>query len=244
MSKTLTKEEFIQRAILIHNNKFNYDNVIYINYQTKVKIICPIHDEFEQIPASHLQGIGCKKCGVEKRVNQSKMSAKDFISKSNILHDNSYNYSLVEYKNSHSKISIICKKCNNIFKQAPYSHLNKHGCPKCNFENFIGWSKTKWITFCNLKNNIPVVYIIRCYNHNEEFIKIGRTSRSVRKRFKNKQAIPYSYEIIKEIKGSPDFVWDKEVELHRLYKEYKYKPLISFGGETECFNISIIKDFI
>ena len=52
--------------------------------------------------------------------------------------------------------------------------------------------------------------------------------------------MPYSYEIIKEIKGSSDFVYDKEKELHMLYETYKYKPLISFGGETECFDISIL----
>jgi len=56
--------------------------------------------------------------------------------------------------------------------------------------------------------------------------------------------MPYEYEVIKEIKGSPGFIFDKEVKLHRLYKEYKYKPLIHFGGETECFNISILKDFV
>lgn len=56
--------------------------------------------------------------------------------------------------------------------------------------------------------------------------------------------MPYSYEVIKEIKGSSDFIWDKEVELHRIYKKFKYKPSIYFAGCTECFNISILQDIL
>ena len=47
--KKLTKEEFIQRALLIHNNKYLYDKVNYINTQTKVIITCPIHGDFENL---------------------------------------------------------------------------------------------------------------------------------------------------------------------------------------------------
>ena len=56
--------------------------------------------------------------------------------------------------------------------------------------------------------------------------------------------MPYSYEVIKEIKGSPDFIFDKENELQKLYKEFKYRPLIRFDGITECFNMSILQDIL
>ena len=52
--------------------------------------------------------------------------------------------------------------------------------------------------------------------------------------------IPYQYELIKEIKGSPEFIWNKEKELHKNFKQYRYAPKIHFGGETECFNIEIL----
>jgi len=120
------------------------------------------------------------------------------------------------------------------------SHLNGNGCQHCNWG--FRYTRTKWVEYCNNKKNAdPIVYIIRCFNNNEEFIKIGITSRSVRKRFYNKKSMPYEYEVIKEIKGSAGFVFNKENELHSLYSEYKYKPSIYFGGETECFNISILK---
>jgi hypothetical protein len=41
---------------MVHNNKYDYSKVEYINTNSKVKIICPIHGEFEQTPHNHLTG--------------------------------------------------------------------------------------------------------------------------------------------------------------------------------------------
>ena len=57
-----TKEEFIEKANKIHNNYYDYSLVKYINNKTHIKIICPIHGEFEQRPDKHLRGQGCPKC--------------------------------------------------------------------------------------------------------------------------------------------------------------------------------------
>lgn len=58
----LTKETFIERAIKVHGNKYDYSNVVYENTDTKVKIICPEHGEFWQTPHHHLRGSGCQQC--------------------------------------------------------------------------------------------------------------------------------------------------------------------------------------
>lgn len=55
-------KEFIEKGTQLHNDKYDYSKVEYINSRTKVKIICPVHGEFEQLPSSHLQGNGCPKC--------------------------------------------------------------------------------------------------------------------------------------------------------------------------------------
>jgi len=60
--KKLTTEEFIKKAKNIHGDKYDYSLVEYKNNKTKVKIICPIHDVFEQRPGSHLKGCDCPKC--------------------------------------------------------------------------------------------------------------------------------------------------------------------------------------
>ena len=61
--KKITTEIFIKKAKLIHGDKYDYSLVNYVNANTKVKIICPLHGEFEQIPYTHLKGIECKLCG-------------------------------------------------------------------------------------------------------------------------------------------------------------------------------------
>ena len=62
-----TLENFINRANQIHNNKYDYSEFVYVNWKTKVKIICPIHGIFEQTPGIHLSGHGCLKCSIKKR---------------------------------------------------------------------------------------------------------------------------------------------------------------------------------
>jgi len=77
-----TAEEWIEEAKRVHNNKYDYSKVNYINGQTKVCIICPEHGEFWQIPKYHLQGCGCPKC------NQSHLEAEI----ENLLKENSIEY--------------------------------------------------------------------------------------------------------------------------------------------------------
>ena len=58
----ITTEDFIRDAIKVHGNKYNYSKSNYVNYTTKVCIICPEHGEFWQLPFSHLNGSGCPIC--------------------------------------------------------------------------------------------------------------------------------------------------------------------------------------
>ena len=60
--KRLTTKQFIEKAISIHGDKYDYSLVDYKNAHTKVKITCPVHGIFEQQPYSHLSGKGCSKC--------------------------------------------------------------------------------------------------------------------------------------------------------------------------------------
>lgn len=66
--QSLTTDEFIRRAKEIHGNKYDYSKVEYINYTTKVCIICPIHGEFWQTPSGHINAKqGCQKCYDDRR---------------------------------------------------------------------------------------------------------------------------------------------------------------------------------
>jgi very-short-patch-repair endonuclease len=129
-NKKYSNIEFILQANKIHKNKYDYSLVKYKNSYTKITIVCPKHKIFTQKPGEHLNGKGCKKCGIEKRGNALLLSIDKFISKANKIHNNRYDYSLTEYTNSRTKIKIICSK-HGVFKQIPNSHLNGNGCPAC-----------------------------------------------------------------------------------------------------------------
>ena len=102
--KKLTFEDFIIKATKIHGEKYNYSKSIYVNNRVKMNIICPIHGNFLQKPNSHLNGDGCKNCGSFSRKFKLTFSTDKFIEKSNVIHNNLYDYSKVNYINNHTNI--------------------------------------------------------------------------------------------------------------------------------------------
>jgi len=88
--KRNTTKDFIEKSILKHSDTYDYSLVEYRNSNTKVVIICKEHGVFEQYPLNHTRGSGCPSCKGLK-----KLSTKDFIEKSQKIHNNQYNYSLV-----------------------------------------------------------------------------------------------------------------------------------------------------
>ena len=120
---------FIEKARQIHNDKYDYSKVNYVNSRTKVCIICPTRGEFWQTPHNHLKGYGCAECGKEKS-HLSKITTEDFIVKSKEIHGNKYDYSKACYKTCDTKVCIICPE-HGEFWQTPSNHINGSGCPKC-----------------------------------------------------------------------------------------------------------------
>lgn len=68
--KGTNREAFIDYCNGIHNNKYSYDKMNYVNMMTPIEIICPIHGTFTQHPINHYQGKGCPECG--KHISKSK----------------------------------------------------------------------------------------------------------------------------------------------------------------------------
>jgi hypothetical protein len=66
-----TREIFIQAAREIHGDRYGYERVEYLGCGSKVKIVCPHHQVFEQTPSGHLAGSGCKKCTVMGGFNKA-----------------------------------------------------------------------------------------------------------------------------------------------------------------------------
>ena len=133
MSKRLTTEEFIERARKVHGDKYDYSKVEYVNTDTKVCIICPIHGEFWQTPHVHLKGGECQKCSKITSCKKIAYSLSKFIKKAKKLHGNKYDYSKVEFIDLYTKVCVICP-IHGEFWIIPRNHLNvtnPSGCIKC-----------------------------------------------------------------------------------------------------------------
>ena len=81
------KDTFVEKAKIIHNDRYDYSKVQYVNAHTKVCIICPEHGEFWQTPNNHLNGNGCPLCKNRKIGNVLRDTVEDFIEKSNELNE-------------------------------------------------------------------------------------------------------------------------------------------------------------
>lgn len=132
-SKTMSTEQFIEKACKIHGNKYDYSKTIYKGYSKKVCIICPTHGEFLQIANNHINGEGCPKCKNEKLRKDRAMSLLNFIERAKEIHKDKYDYSKVEYVNTNKKVCIICP-IHGEFWQIPNQHLSGSGCIKCSYE--------------------------------------------------------------------------------------------------------------
>ena len=172
----MTVDEFIKKSEKIHSELYNYNNVIYKNNTTKVLIGCDKHGEFSQIPKNHTKGSGCPKCAVEYKSNKLSKTNKQIIIDFKSIHGDKYEYSLVEYKNNKTKVSIKClTPSHGIFNVSPSHHLNGIGCPKCSGSyhrtidelvgemNIIHFSKYNY--FINKYNNIKEKIQIKCPQH-------------------------------------------------------------------------------
>ena len=224
---------FIFLANKKHEFKYDYSKIIYKSSRIKLTITCHEHGDFEQKPASHLQGQGCPKCG-------KKMDFEIFVSRSKIIHNNKYYYLKEDYSGVKNIVKIICPN-HGLFNQIGSSHLNGRGCKKCAAELNGGYKKEDWERISKNSKLFESykVYIINLYNDNENFIKIGRTFTTLEKRLKN---IPYSYNIIKIFSGNIQEIYNLEIELHKKFKNECYKPNIKFRGMTECFTKNILKN--
>ncbi len=137
MKKCTTQEQFLVNAKQVHGNKYDYSKVEYINSKTKVKIVCRAHGIFWQKPGTHISGSSCPQCAHQNRANVLRLSVQGFLAQSRKIHGNKYDYSKVEYKNSGTKVEIVCPD-HGSFWQSPNAHTRGYtsggigsGCPDC-----------------------------------------------------------------------------------------------------------------
>jgi hypothetical protein len=123
--------EFERRVRAIHGVKYGYSLVRYVDPDTFVIIVCPIHGEFQQAPRGHLERHGCKQCGISKSAESLiQARAANFVERARKLHGDLYNYDGFTYHRANTKSVITCG-AHGQFLQSPDLHLQGHGCPVC-----------------------------------------------------------------------------------------------------------------
>lgn len=222
-----TSNSFIAEAKNIHKSNYDYSLTKYVNAHTKVKIICPIHREFEQVPHQHLQGRGCAKCAYENNPQNNPYTTEQFIQNSKKVHGDLYDYSKTVYVNANENVIITCKIHGDFLKRAGH-HIEGSGCQTC---AKYGFDQTK---------SAYLYYLKIITDDGQILYKIGITNRTVNERFGLKDL--KRIEIVKQKlyeKGTDAMNW--ETKLKRKYKEYQYKgPAVLENGNTELFTEDII----
>ena len=177
----ITTEEFINQSNIIHNYKYDYSKVNYIDYDTEVIIICPKHGDFKQTPHGHLSGHGCQTCAREYTGLCNKSNLEEFKKNGNIVHGKgTYDYSKVNYINNQTEVIIICP-IHGDFPQTPANHLQGEGCPSCReskgemkiriflTNNDIQFEREKRFEDCRHKKPLPFDFYLPRYNLCIEF---------------------------------------------------------------------------
>ncbi len=127
MASRITTKDFVEKARAIHEDKYDYSKVEYVNARTSVTIICPEHGAFQQKPEKHI-GLkrGCSECAIAR----SRLTQSEFLMKAIEVHGDTYDYSKVEYTGTRNKITIGCG-IHGDFQLTPNHHLKSRGCRRC-----------------------------------------------------------------------------------------------------------------
>ena len=229
----MTKEEFIIKANLKHNNKYNYDKVVYTNNRTNVIINCNKHGDFEQSPMSHFVGNGCHEC----RLDRIKMTYEDFLIKANLKHNNKYTYYEETFKGSTHKVKINCAKHGD-FEQYAKDHIKGATCFKCSntdvdllleeFKNNKYDYRYVKEDFKTLRNKVRII----CPEHG-----VFEQSMSWHKRGQGCPKCKYS----KGEKVIEKFLTDNSInfESQKKFKDCKNKRCLPFDFYLPDYNICI-----
>jgi very-short-patch-repair endonuclease len=145
-------DDLLREFRQVHGNKYIYSKVVYLNYHTKIKVVCPKHGDFFITPSSHInQKGGCQKCRKEylnKHGSYNRLSNEKFIAKAIKIHGNTYDYSKTFYTGMHNPIKVICKIHGEFTQSKAQNHLeNEFNCPKCLEIRYIEHTKSTKITY-------------------------------------------------------------------------------------------------
>lgn len=127
-------KDFIQKAIKLHENRYDYSSVNYINNQTKTSIICKKHGSFLQTPSNHLQGKGCLQCALDNNESIGENEIADFLESLSIkfkrhdrkfIHPLELDFIVHDFNIAIEYDGLFWHSAGKIKNEKKYYHLNK-----------------------------------------------------------------------------------------------------------------------
>ena len=242
-NRKLNTIEFIEKAKLIHGDKYDYSKVDYKYNDEKVIITCKIHGDILQTPNQHLQGSGCGKCGVIIRSNKARKTLEEFIEEARSVHGDRYDYSKVDYKSRHTKIIIICK-IHGEFEQAVGNHICGANCPTCANN---GYSKQSilWLDFLSKLYSINIQhacndgeYVIATTKYRADgFCKENNTIYEFHGDYWHGNPKVYNPDDFNEItKNTYKELYDRTLIRERIIKELGYNLVVIWETDWKKLN--------
>jgi hypothetical protein len=154
-NNNISNVDFIEKAKLIHGDKYDYSKTEYKNSRSKVIITCKKHGNFTQKPESHLRGRGCPNC----KQSHGEQEIEKYLITTNILFEKQY----------------IFNNCKNILVLHFDFYIPKYNCcieydgiqhfkPIKYFGGIISFKET--VTHDKIKNEY-------CKNNNIHLIRIS-----------------------------------------------------------------------
>jgi hypothetical protein len=133
MPRRTTQKEFIEKAIISHNNFYDYSKTVYVSAKKEVVITCPIHGDFKQQPFSHYS-YGCSDCGFIRTRDKKRIPFETIRERSIERYNGFYTYeNVINYENQDKHYNITCP-VHGDFKQNFTDHLSGRSCNKCGQE--------------------------------------------------------------------------------------------------------------
>lgn len=237
MSKRLTKDEFVSRAVEVHQGKYTYDNVEYKAMLEKVNITCPVHGDWMQKPADHLGKHGCPKCKADKAGGKWDEIKVQFEQ----VHGSYYSYDESTFTRISVKMKMFCPD-HGEFWQKPELHKNGSGCKLCTASSGPGkYCESVFAKKPELKETPGVLYFLELNDTDgTKFYKVGITM-NMRTRY---------YDFITRNGGR--ICWTKESNLYDCFRQeqailkenedFRYYPKLLMAGKTECLSKEIEYD--
>ena len=228
---------FISKAIKKHGTKFDYSRITkdnYVNLCTPVTIICNKHGEFEQNPKDHTSNkngkLCCPTCVHEFNKIHNKRSIESWKEE---LQSKTPHITMEKHGNSDSnreKCLLNCTHHGTFTTALAEIKKSKYICPMCAQDNNSWGGRFRRI---DVSGTLYHIYI-----HELGIYKLGVTSQSVKKRFRQ---FEYKFDILWEQEFSTlKQAYIAEMQLFRKYKEYRNKHLhTDISGYTELLTCEI-----